>query len=123
MPSLRLDPELRNVATARDFVAQSVEGRVADMDDVLVMVSELVTNVVRHTGSEVTLTVRVGPPVRIEVHDGEAATEAFREIIQTAPSPQLTVDTGRGLSIVHALAERIGLDDDPDGGKVVWFEV
>ena len=70
-----------------------------------------------------TLTVRVGPPVRIEVHDGEAATEAFREIIQTAAPPQLTMDTGRGMSIVHALAERIGLDDDPDGGKVVWFEV
>lgn len=123
MPSVRLDPDLANVAAARAFVEESVEGRVPDLDSVLVMVSELVTNVLKHTESEVTVTVRTGPPVRIEVHDGAAATEAFRQTILSPPPPQVTEDTGRGLSIVHALASHVGLDDDPDGGKVVWFEV
>jgi hypothetical protein len=27
------------------------------------------------------------------------------------------------MAIVRALASRVGLNDDADGGKVVWFEI
>ena len=73
--------------------------------------------------SAVTITVRDGPVVvRIEVHNHEAATEAFRELLHHSPRPANTAPNGRGLGVVRALASRIGLDDDASGGKVVWFE-
>ena len=84
--------------------------------------SELVTNVVGHVGSAVTITVRDGPVVRIEVHNHEAATDAFRDLLHHSPRPADSSPTGRGLGVVRSLAARVGLDDDPDGGKVVWFE-
>jgi anti-sigma regulatory factor (Ser/Thr protein kinase) len=88
------------------------------------MTSELVANVVRHTESQVTVTVRPGPPVRVEVHDGIAATDTFRRLVSTAGRmPEASSPGGRGLALVRELASKIGLDDDPDGGKVVWFEL
>ena len=88
------------------------------------LTSELVANVVRHADTDVTVTVRVGPPFRVEVHDGVAATDAFRAMVaEPPPTADVSSIRGRGLGIVHTLATRIGLDDDPDGGKVVWFEL
>ena len=111
-----------SVKRARDFVAQAIDDRVQDPAEVLLMTSELVTNVVGHVGSEVTITVRNGPVVRIEVHNHEAATEAFRDLLHHSPRPPNTSPTGRGLRLVRSLASRVGLDDDHGGGKVVWFE-
>jgi anti-sigma regulatory factor (Ser/Thr protein kinase) len=122
--SLTLPAEQASVREARRFVAESIEEVVDDPADVLLMTSELVTNVVRHTETEVTVTVRPGPPVRVEVHDGIAATETFRQLVSTpGRMPEPSAPGGRGLALVRALAGRIGLDDDPDGGKVVWFEL
>ena len=65
----------------------------------------------------------MGPPFRVEVHDGVAATEAFRMMIgERPPLAASDVVGGRGIRIVHDLATRIGLDDEDDG-KVVWFEL
>ena len=80
------------------------------------LVSELVANVILHTGTPPT--VVVAPDVnrvRIEVHDG---------------SPQLPVrkhysnmsGTGRGLMLVERMAATWG-SDRTAGGKVVWFEL
>ena len=82
----------------------------------------MVSNVVGHVGSAVTITVRDGPVVRVEVHNHEAATEAFRDLLHHSPKPANTSPTGRGLGLVRALASRVGLDDDASGGKVVWFD-
>lgn len=123
MPSLTLAPDLDNIAVARAFVVEAAGKRVADLDAVGVMASELVTNVFVHAGTSVTLTVRPGPPLRVEVADRAAASSTFRRFIEHASaSPEPTALGGRGLGIVHALASRVGLDVDPDGGKVVWFE-
>jgi hypothetical protein len=103
-------------------VARAVVDQVDDPAEVLLMTSELVSNVVGHVGSTVTVTVRDGPVVRIEVHNHEAATEAFRDLLQHSPRPANTSPTGRGLGLVRSLASRVGLDDDASGGKVVWFE-
>ena len=86
------------------------------------MTSELVANVVLHVRTDVTLKVWQGPPVRVEVHNGEAATEAFRDLIRNSAIPEPSSSSGRGLGLVRRLATRVGLNDDPDGGKVVWFE-
>ena len=120
--SITLPAEPASVKRARDFVARTVADRVTDPAEVLLMTSELVSNVVGHVGSAVTITVRDGPVVRIEVHNHEAATEAFRDLLHHSPRPANTSPTGRGLLVVRALASRVGLDDDARGGKVVWFE-
>jgi hypothetical protein len=120
--SITLPAETASVKLARNFVARAVADRVDDPADVLLMTSELVSNVVGHVGSAVTITVRDGPLVRIEVHNHQAATEAFRDLLHESPRPAATALTGRGLGLVRTLASRIGLDDDVGEGKVVWFE-
>jgi anti-sigma regulatory factor (Ser/Thr protein kinase) len=120
--SITLPAERASVKRARDFVARAVADHVYDPAEVLLMTSELVSNVVGHVGSAVTITVRDGPVVRIEVHNHEAATEAFRDVLHHSPRPANTSPTGRGLFLVRSLASRVGLDDDAGGGKVVWFE-
>ncbi len=123
MTSLDLPPHLSSVARARSFVSELASGRVSDVDAVALMTSELVGNVVRHTASDFTVRVDVGPPFRVAVRDGQAATDAFRALILEPPPVPVTSIGGRGIGLVHALAERVGLDDDEGGGKVVWFEV
>jgi anti-sigma regulatory factor (Ser/Thr protein kinase) len=120
--SITLPAERASVSQARDFVAGVVADQVDDPAEVLLMTSELVSNVVGHVGSAVTITVRDGPVVRIEVHNHEAATEAFRDLLHHSPRPADTSPTGRGLGLVRSFASRVGLDDDAGGGKVVWFE-
>ncbi len=124
MPSLDLPAELASIARARAFVSQQAEGRVEDAFGVVLMTSELVSNVVLHTKSDFTVRIEPGPPFRVEVHDGLAATDAFRDLVAARPAPvPVSAVGGRGIGLVHSLATRIGLDDDPGGGKVVWFEV
>ena len=124
MPSLDLPAELPSIARARAFVAEHAADHVDEVDAVVLMTSELVTNVVRHTTSDFTVRVEVGRPLRVEVHDGHAATDAFRALIaERPPLAPVTAVGGRGIGLVHALATRVGLDDDEGGGKVVWFEV
>jgi anti-sigma regulatory factor (Ser/Thr protein kinase) len=90
-------------------------------DQVLLIVSELVTNAVQHTVSrQVTLhaTISTGC-VRIAVHDfGDAIADGLR----LPPDPWSV--SGRGLVIVAALASRWGVVVDvPPPGKTVWAEV
>ena len=121
--SVTLPAEPRSVREARVFVARAVSNRLDDPSAVVLMTSELVANVVRHAETDVTVIVRDGTPVRVEVHDGAAATDAFRELVEAGGwMPEASSTGGRGLALVRTLARRVGLDDDPNGGKVVWFE-
>ena len=120
--SITLPAEYASVKRARDFVGRVIAEHVADPAEVLLMTSELVANVVGHVGSAVTVTVRNGPFVRVEVHNHQAASDAFRDIVHHSPRPANTSSTGRGLGIVRSFASRVGLDDDSGRGKVVWFE-
>jgi anti-sigma regulatory factor (Ser/Thr protein kinase) len=117
-----LPADVRSISESRSFVARAVRDVVDDPDPVVLMTSELVTNVVLHANTDVTVSITRGPPVRVEVRDGAAATEAFRELIDASTMPSPSSTGGRGLVLVKALASRVGFDDDPDGGKVVWFE-
>lgn len=122
--TLTLPPALESSARARRFVEQTLEGRVEDLAAVVLMTSELVTNVAMHAATELTMTLRSGPPIRVEVHDGVAATETFRDLVNNGGSmPHGLSPGGRGLHLVRLLSSRVGLDDDPTGGKVVWFEL
>jgi anti-sigma regulatory factor (Ser/Thr protein kinase) len=115
--------DVTDLSMVRAFVAEQARGHLSDVFGAVLLTSELVTNVVRHARTDATVRVVVGPPFRVEVHDGAAATDAFRELIAESPMVQAAKVDGRGLAVLHHMAARVGLEDDPDGGKVVWFEM
>jgi anti-sigma regulatory factor (Ser/Thr protein kinase) len=122
--ALAADPE--SVGSARSFVASLFVDRQLETSLAVLLTSELVANVVRHARTDLTVAVRFDEYVRIEVHDGAAATEAFRELLAGAPT-SVPADSpgGRGLGLVRALASRFGLAEERGvwNGKFVWFEL
>lgn len=91
------------------------------IEDIKLLVSELVTNAVRHPSAsgpiEMTVTLR-GGRVRVEVSD--PGGEGFRKPSVAQPPPPDALG-GRGLLIVDRVATRWGVD----GGRPtrVWFEL
>jgi anti-sigma regulatory factor (Ser/Thr protein kinase) len=118
--SLRLDRGPDAAAKARRGLARLRGDLDAPLMETLrLLVTELVTNSVRHTGARtIELTVLVGSSsVRTEVTD---AGPRFDPAKAGSPSND---HTGWGLFLVERLAERWGVDKDGDGSKVVWFEL
>ncbi|WP_170321716.1 ATP-binding protein [Acrocarpospora pleiomorpha] len=123
--AVELPGEAASVVRARVFV-RGVLGRagVDEASDVLLLVSELVTNAVAHSesgeGGRVGLVV-IGCPdriVRVEVCDqgSEASKPRVRD------DQGLLATGGRGLRLVEQIAR--GWDWEEDGsGRTVWFEV
>ena len=87
------------------------------MRDVRLLVSELVTNAVRHAdGEAVRLIVALkGSTLRIEVHDPGSGFE-----LKAPPDDPLRA-SGWGLVLVEELADRWGVDRNPR--TRVWFEM
>ena len=115
-----------SVRVARAFVAEILQGLNPDERWAAVLLtSEVVTSVVRRTDSEICLAVDSGPPIRVEVAAAAAPTaEAFRAVLANAPEPAAIPNSiEQRLELVHMLASRIGLGNDSNGGKVVWFEL
>lgn len=99
-----------------DEVAGSSVGRQAH-EDLLVMASELVTNVLMHTSSTPVLSVTVdGDRVRVAVHDDDPHLPQLRE-----RAPERV--GGNGLLIVDAWAAEWGVEPHEGNGKTVWFTV
>lgn len=115
----RLPADLRSAGEARRMVRQTVEGWCGEecLDDVALCVSELVTNAVVHADSAPRVLVHVRPAViRIEISDDSDVLPVIRGAAPTDTS-------GRGVSILEALADRWGTRRRSGGGKTVWFEV
>ncbi len=124
--SIRLAPEPGSIGAARRFVHSRLLARELDPSVAVLLTSELVTNVVRHARTQLTLVVRVDPRLRVEVHDGVAASDTFREVVARPPvDVPSSSPGGRGLGLVSVLASRFGLSDEPGdwNGKIVWFEL
>lgn len=108
-------------AAARAWVTRWLAGLVseADLDDALLLISELVTNGVRHSGAAAGAPLRIsaavsGDVLRLEVADaGEGGAIARR-----APDPG---GGGWGLNIVDDLASRWGVEHGE--GTQVWCEL
>lgn len=88
--------------------------------DVRLLVSEVVTNAVRHAnlapGDAIELVVEVaGHTMRVEVHDPGGG------FVPSAPSPDPARPSGWGLYLVAELADRWGVDSDET--TLVWFEL
>ena len=81
------------------------------------LVSEIVTNALRHTPSDVIwLDVEGAERFRVSV------TDTSREL-PTHHAPQPDETDGRGLLIIHELAEHWGIETVPGDGKRIWFEL
>jgi anti-sigma regulatory factor (Ser/Thr protein kinase) len=112
----------RSAAAARHLVEQLLAAWAAESfrDDATLLVSELVTNVVRHVTGEVAMRVEValstggaGPGLRVAVVD----TSARPPVLGARGS-----HGGYGLGLVDVLAHRWG-SEEHGAGKRVWFEL
>ncbi len=118
---LHLRPSPESPAMARQALrrlARELPGPV--LEDIRLLVSELVTNSVRHAGlgpeSTIGLRVDVGPDrVRVEVSDPGPGFEPGQE------SPSIYQDSGWGLYLVEQVATRWGVD--VENATRVWFEI
>jgi anti-sigma regulatory factor (Ser/Thr protein kinase) len=115
-----LEPSLTSVGAARRFVRDVLITRKVEalvVDTVELLTSEVVTNALLHarTAEELVISLK-SSRVRIEVTDTSPDPPVRRTV-------ELEAASGRGLSIVDALAAAWGVEPDGTGGKRVWFEV
>ncbi|MFD3911184.1 ATP-binding protein [Streptomyces sp. NPDC058603] len=122
-PQLVLDAVEQSVGHARTFAREYVTFTMGDtaedhLDDVLLVVSEIVTNAVRYgtePGDSLRIVLDTAPGrVLVEVHDTRRRPPHFKPESEER-------QRGRGMFIVDALAEW-GVRDRPFG-KVVWAAI
>ncbi|MFC8247787.1 ATP-binding protein [Streptomyces chartreusis] len=119
---LELPAHRSSVRVARGFAGKGLAAWRLPVDlaaDAVLLVSELVTNAVRHTHSARILCgigLVAATCLRLEVHDhGHVA----RSMPTCEPGPE--DESGRGLLLVQAIAGNWGVDRSKlTGGNVVW---
>jgi anti-sigma regulatory factor (Ser/Thr protein kinase) len=114
-----LGQDLHAPEQARRATRQALqEWRLARLADrVVLVVSELVGNVVRHGSQPVGLTLRRRPrSVSVAVHDG--CPERLPPVDSTAGDGTME-ESGRGLYIVNELADDVTVEQVPGDGKII----
>lgn len=114
--TLTLDDEYQSAKRARAFISARLAGHDREViENATLMVSELVTNSLRHATGAVHLTLEVADDiVRVEVNDAGPALPVMR-----TPTP--ADPTGRGLQIVAHLSDEWGFNRTTASGNRVWF--
>lgn len=110
-----------SIATARSIVLGMGSGLPQWLrDDAALLVSELMSNTVRHGGETALLTVTLRDGLlTVAVHDDGAGLPEMHDEV-----PDLSTTSGRGLQIVDRVADSWGVDLDAGGpGKTVWFRL
>ena len=107
-----------SVPLARNLVGQLLAAWSADTrrEESVLLLSELVTNVVRHVSPTTTFTIELilsKLKLRVSVVDGSPTPPVIHD---------RTADGGHGIWLVNAIADRWGSGSD-NGGKHVWFEL
>lgn len=104
-------------ALARRFLAETIcDAHMATVaDEAELLVSELITNSVRHGAPPVSLRLSCdeGRALQVEVTDGST-------VLPDARTAGPEDDSGRGVGLVDLLSEEWGVTPHPDG-KTVWF--
>jgi len=114
-----------SVRTARDFTVATLHrwGMAERSPDIAIVVSELMTNALRHAppGSGHT---RPRRPIRLGLlQPGPCVLCAVADPGKTAPAPRAPGsldETGRGLHLIRALSDQWGYTTPSQAGKVVW---
>ncbi|MBD3144438.1 ATP-binding protein [Microbispora bryophytorum] len=112
-----------SAAAARDFTARTLCGWGVPglVPDVQIVVSELVTNALRHVPGD----SADAPPIRLRLvkhrfHIGCGVSDASERVPAVSPWNDLS-ESGRGLHLVEALTAAWGwILTRGGGGKVVW---
>lgn len=114
--SWTLDSLPARVREARGLARETLHtwGLAELSETVELLVSELVTNAVRHGSGDIGLRLIRAGSLLCEVRDNGYDLPALRRA-------DVTAENGRGLQLVTALAERWGAQRTATG-KVVWFE-
>lgn len=116
---LTLPMNLQAPSAARDFIrhAYCMQHNATVLDEAALLVSELVTNAIRHGAPPLTAEVEcVGTQgMQVRVSDGNPQAPTVRDAASDAES-------GRGTALVDLLSDAWGVE--PDGqGKAVWFRL
>ena len=120
-----LGAEPGSVHAARDFTIATLRrwGTAERSQDIAVVVSELLTNALRHALPRAGDT-RPRRPIRLGLlQPGPCVLCAVADPSKAAPSlrvPGSLAETGRGLPIICALSDQWGYTTLSDTGKVVW---
>ncbi|MFD3872558.1 ATP-binding protein [Streptomyces sp. NPDC058623] len=106
---------------ARRLAVEQVRSWGLPPDGPALIVGELAANAVTHgrvpgRDFQVVL-IRAGSVLRIEVVDTR------RDRVPGLRDPDVDAESGRGLALVAALADRWGVDQGPPPRKVVWAEL
>jgi anti-sigma regulatory factor (Ser/Thr protein kinase) len=121
--SIRLEATTAAPARARRAVTRWAEDAGLESEllvDLRLLVTELVTNAVRHARVEPPEQIELGVVseeecVRVQVQDGGAGFDEY------LPIPSGDDVAGRGLYLVHQVASAWGLEPGPPFG--IWFEL
>jgi two-component sensor histidine kinase len=114
--SENFEPDLGSLKGAREFVSDKVSAASVDMDVLVLLTSELVTNAVAHAHTPYSVVVDSAPTtIRIEVWDSDPHTPKVS-------APSVYAEKGRGMMLVTVLAKAWGVDQQQNG-KSVWFEL
>ncbi len=106
------------ISAARRFAARELADLPAELlEQILLMLSELATNAIRHAHSAFEVEIaRSGHVLKVAVTDEGGGTPTLR-----SPTPKEF--SGRGLQIVKMLARDWGIDHASSGHKTVWFTI
>ena len=122
--------DTKSVGTARDFCLSTMQrwGVRDRSDDMAVVVSELLTNALRHGVPQAPARAGAAAPSRWPVRLGLVQPGHFVLCAVADPSPRLPepkepdylAESGRGLHVISALSDRWGCTAPTEAGKVVW---
>lgn len=121
--TLTLVPDRHAPHLARTFAADTLEAwavRAEDVQAVQLVVSELITNAVLHAPETPTVTLSLfmtGGAVRVMVSDHSPRVPERR-----SGATPWSAESGRGVELVDALADRWGTVSQGSAGKTVWCE-
>lgn len=118
-------PDARSVRAGRDFTIATVRrwGAAERGDDIAVVVSELLTNALRHALPDAGPASRPGSVRLALLQPGRCVICAVADPSPKAPTPGepgILCEGGRGLQVIGALAETWGCTPPGHSGKVVW---
>lgn len=120
-----LGADAGSVRAGRDFTVDTLRrwGTAERSPDIAIVVSELLTNALRHAIAPSGST-QPRKPIRLGLlHPGSFVLCAVADPSRAAPVPQMPsslAETGRGLHIICALSDQWGYTTTADAGKVVW---
>jgi anti-sigma regulatory factor (Ser/Thr protein kinase) len=134
MASLQLCPAPGSAKAARDFTAAVLRTwGLADVSaDARVVVSELVTNALRHGTAAARLAAPgaprlPSPPIGLRLVHQRAGLRCEvtdpSDIMPICLAPDDNAEIGRGLCLIAALSHQWGATPLPAGGKCVWADL